>query len=104
MLALALAMPQAPVAQAPGQVPRVGMIRHLRPTEDAALAAFRQGLRELGYVEGQTLRLEVATRTSAANASRRRSPSSSAFRWMSSWSMGARASRRLRLSRPPSRL
>jgi putative ABC transport system substrate-binding protein len=59
MLALALAVPQASVAQAPGQVPRVGVIRHLRPTEDVALAAFRQGLRELGYVEGQTLRLEV---------------------------------------------
>jgi putative ABC transport system substrate-binding protein len=46
-------------AQAPGasKVPRVGVIGE-RSASDNFLAAFRQGLRDLGYVEGQNLLIE----------------------------------------------
>ena len=46
-------------AQAPGasKVPRVGVIGE-RSASDNFLAAFRQGLRELGYVEGQNIVVE----------------------------------------------
>src|SRR5512143_2498307 len=52
--------PLAAGAQTPPKIPRVGYIAALGP--DAArntVGAFRQGLRELGYVEGQTILLEV---------------------------------------------
>jgi putative ABC transport system substrate-binding protein len=43
-------------------MPVVGMLRPGEPSADSdpksSLSAFRQGLRELGYVEGQTIRLE----------------------------------------------
>ena len=58
-----LVAPLAPEAQPRGHIPVVGM---LRPGDTAADAdpkssfnAFRQGLRDLGYVEGQTIRLEL---------------------------------------------
>jgi putative ABC transport system substrate-binding protein len=47
-------------AQTPPKIPRVGYVASLGP--DAArnnVGAIRQGLRELGYVEGQTILLEV---------------------------------------------
>jgi putative ABC transport system substrate-binding protein len=46
-------------AQAPGasKVPRVGVIGE-RSASDNFLAAFRQGLRDLGYVEGQNIVVE----------------------------------------------
>ena len=47
-------------AQQPAKVPRVGML--LGPSRAAAAAnieAFRQGLRELGYVEGQNIAVEL---------------------------------------------
>jgi putative tryptophan/tyrosine transport system substrate-binding protein len=43
-------------------VPRVGFLRHSRQADEPRLGRldeFRQGLRELGYVEGQNLLLEV---------------------------------------------
>jgi putative tryptophan/tyrosine transport system substrate-binding protein len=59
-LALGLLVPPlAANAQRPANVPRIGML--LGNDADAAapsLEAFRQGLRELGYVEGQTIALE----------------------------------------------
>ena len=57
MLAVGLfTTPLASGAQRPGKIPRVGFLRTYRvPNLEEA---FRQGLRELGYVEGQTLLIE----------------------------------------------
>ncbi len=45
--------------QQAGKVPRIGVLRNDTPALFASRnEAFRQGLRELGYVEGQNLRLE----------------------------------------------
>jgi putative ABC transport system substrate-binding protein len=44
-------------AQPRGHIPLVGVLQPGDPSV-AYLSAFRQGLRELGYVEGQTIRLE----------------------------------------------
>ncbi len=55
-----LAAPLAADAQQPAKVPRIGFL-HPEPISAHLhlLDAFRQGLRELGYVEGQTIALEV---------------------------------------------
>ena len=49
-------------AQPRGHIPVVGILRPGGPSLDSdpksSSNAFRQGLRELGYVEGQTIRLE----------------------------------------------
>jgi putative ABC transport system substrate-binding protein len=46
-------------AQTASQVWRIGILRTpSRDAGDSATEGFRQGLRELGYVEGQTIRLE----------------------------------------------
>jgi putative ABC transport system substrate-binding protein len=52
-----LAAPPAAGAQQPAKVPRVGLLRPGSPP-DPYVEAFRQGLRDLGYVEGQTIALE----------------------------------------------
>ena len=44
-------------AEAQVQVPHIGYLSPLSAT-DVVLEAFRQGLRELGYVEGQTIVIE----------------------------------------------
>ena len=55
-----LAAPLAGEAQAPAKVPRVGYVFSRAPSEAHRLwDAARQGLRELGYVEGQNIALEV---------------------------------------------
>jgi len=54
---LALSLPAE--AQQPKSVPRIGYLSVLSPSSDSArIEAFRQGLRELGYVEGQSVALE----------------------------------------------
>ena len=57
-----LVAPRASEAQPRGHIPVVGMLRPGDPAADAdpksSFSAFRRGLRELGYVEGQTIRLE----------------------------------------------
>ena len=53
-----LAGPIAAEAQAPAKVPRIGYLTTLSRTDDWRLQSFRQGLRELGYVEGQTIVIE----------------------------------------------
>ena len=56
-----LAAPRAAEAQPAGQVPRVGYISPGSSSDPMRLRrfeAFRQGLRELGYVEGQSIVLE----------------------------------------------
>jgi putative tryptophan/tyrosine transport system substrate-binding protein len=42
-------------AQQPKKVPHIGFLLPHSPGPDARLEAFRQGMRELGYVEGQNL-------------------------------------------------
>jgi putative ABC transport system substrate-binding protein len=56
-----LATPLAAEAQPAGQMPRVGvLVPGVPPGEPGGwLDRFRQGLRDLGYVEGQTITLEV---------------------------------------------
>jgi putative tryptophan/tyrosine transport system substrate-binding protein len=47
-------------AQQSKKVPRIGSLANGSPSSDAArIEAFRQGLRELGYVEGQKYRCRV---------------------------------------------
>ena len=60
LLALGLlATPLAAAAQAPAKVPRIGLLSPRSPTDNPhLLEAFRQGLRELGYVEGQNIAIE----------------------------------------------
>jgi len=55
-----LAAPLVAEAQSPGRMPRIGVLlpaEPASPTEPNA-SAFRQGLRELGYVEGQNIAIE----------------------------------------------
>jgi ABC-type uncharacterized transport system substrate-binding protein len=57
----ALATPLAAEAQRAGQVPRVGYLNpgsSSDPVRQRRLEALRQGLRELGYVEGHNIALE----------------------------------------------
>src|SRR5215510_9834255 len=56
-----LAAPPAADAQQRGKVPRIGFLGDGSATSRAAntLDPFREGLRELGYVEGQNIVLEV---------------------------------------------
>jgi putative ABC transport system substrate-binding protein len=42
----------------PGKVPRVGILSLAKNAEDPRWKAFRRGLRELGYIEGQNIALE----------------------------------------------
>jgi putative ABC transport system substrate-binding protein len=54
-----LAVPLAAEAQAPVKVPRIGFLSVLSLTNNPHdLEAFRQGLRELGYIEGQNIAIE----------------------------------------------
>jgi len=52
-----LVAPLASHAQTPAKVPRIGVLWERSPT-DPFIAAFRQGLRELGYTEGQNIVIE----------------------------------------------
>src|SRR5438093_713565 len=46
-------------AQQPGKVPRIGYLGLNSPSVNSArIEAFRQGLRELGYVEGKNIVIE----------------------------------------------
>jgi hypothetical protein len=62
-VALALGLILAPLlageAQQPGKVPRIGLLAvGSASSESTRIEAFRQGLRELGYVEGRNLMVE----------------------------------------------
>jgi putative tryptophan/tyrosine transport system substrate-binding protein len=49
-------------AQTPNKIPRVGFLRLTRKAEEPKLGRleeFRQGLRQLGYIEGQNITLEL---------------------------------------------
>jgi putative tryptophan/tyrosine transport system substrate-binding protein len=62
LVVLFLVAPLAsPAAQSPAKVPRVGYISPgaaSDPARSGRFEAFRQGLRELGYVEGRNLAIE----------------------------------------------
>src|SRR3990172_1825945 len=46
-------------AQQPKTVPRIGYLSVLSPSSDSSrIEAFRQGMRELGYVEGQSMAID----------------------------------------------
>jgi putative ABC transport system substrate-binding protein len=55
-----LLAPLAAGAQPPTKIPRVGLLLFGSPSDSATrfVEAFRQGLRELGYVEGQNIAIE----------------------------------------------
>ena len=54
-----LAAPLAPEAQPTGKVHRIGYVGNSSPSlEPKLLSAFRDGLRDLGYVEGQNILIE----------------------------------------------
>jgi putative ABC transport system substrate-binding protein len=57
LLGAAAAWPLPARAQQPSRVPRIGLLA-IRAFDSASLDAFRQGLRERGYVEGQNLVIE----------------------------------------------
>ncbi|HEV2055925.1 MAG TPA: ABC transporter substrate-binding protein [Methylomirabilota bacterium] len=54
-----LALPLAAEAQQEGKVPRIGFLFYGSPGPSPELDAFRQGLRELGCIEGQNIAIEV---------------------------------------------
>lgn len=60
IVAGAVLTPVVTEAQAPTKVARVGWMSRAGPTaKDANMDAFRQGMRELGYVEGRTFVIEA---------------------------------------------
>jgi putative ABC transport system substrate-binding protein len=58
LLALSFTATLAVEAQQPAKIPRIGVLSPAPPGPRAVLDAFRQGLRDLGYVEGQNILLE----------------------------------------------
>ena len=58
MIAGLFAAPGAVGAQPAGKVPRIGFLFYGSPGPSPEVDAFRQGLRELGYVEGQNIAVE----------------------------------------------
>ena len=57
-LGLLLAAPVVAHPQPAGKVPRVGYLFYGSPGPSREIDAFRQGLRELGYIEGQSIAVE----------------------------------------------
>jgi putative tryptophan/tyrosine transport system substrate-binding protein len=45
-------------AQQPAKVPRLGILLYSTPEGDPSVAAFRQSLRDLGYIEGKNLSMD----------------------------------------------
>ena len=54
----AAAWPLAVRAEQPAKVPRVGILSPATNETAATLTAFREGIRDLGYLEGQTIQLD----------------------------------------------
>ena len=59
LLGGAAAWPFAARAQQPAKLPRVGILSPAASETAATLTAFREAIRDLGYVEGQTIALDV---------------------------------------------
>jgi hypothetical protein len=80
-LAGAFAAPHAAGAQRAGRVPRLGVLVVGSPeTTSSEIEAFRQGLRDLGYVEGQSIAVTIATSTARAQGFPKSSLNSSGSR------------------------
>jgi putative ABC transport system substrate-binding protein len=62
-----LTMPLEAEAQRAPKFPRVGVLSPFTSGSDSFLGAFRQGLRDLGYVEGQTVLLEYRSAEGTAD-------------------------------------
>ena len=78
----ALAQPRGVPAQGPDRLRRVGVLTHFAENDDegrARIAAFRSGLRELGWAEGSTVQVIIAGRA-ATRAACALMPASS-FAW-----------------------
>lgn len=58
LVLVALLAPLVAHAQSPGKVPRVGVVSGSSRTPGHPAEGFRQGLHELGYVEGQSILIE----------------------------------------------
>jgi putative ABC transport system substrate-binding protein len=56
--ALLFALSTSAAAQQPGKVPRIAFLLASSPGPDPRVEGFRQGLRELGYVEGKNIAIE----------------------------------------------
>ena len=56
--ALLVASKLSSAQQAPAKIPRVGILSVADGERAPSIAAFRQGLRDLGYVEGRNVILE----------------------------------------------
>jgi hypothetical protein len=81
LAALALGLLVAPLAGAqPAKVPRVGLLGVGSAGPSPFRDGLRQGLRELGYVEGQNIVFEDAPRSTGTVVSPRPPPSSSGSR------------------------
>ena len=78
-----LAAPRAAEAQ-PATIRRIGVLSPASPGPSSLLGAFQQGLRELGYVEGQNIRLEYRFAETGSNGWPASPPSWSASKSMSS--------------------
>jgi putative tryptophan/tyrosine transport system substrate-binding protein len=64
LYAVLFALHSAAQAQQPKKIPRIGFLGAISPSAASARTeAFRQGLRELGCVEGKTSSLKLDTRT-----------------------------------------
>ena len=93
--------PTATGAQTPPKIPRVGFIAGASAT-GSFVGAFRKGLRELGYVEGQTIALEVRYARGGWSGYPSWWLSLSVSKWMSWWRAAAwQRWRPTRLPEPP---
>ena len=72
-------------AQQPAKVPRIGyQLDAPLSAMTARIEAFRQGLRELGYIEGKNIVIEWRLREGKLDRRASLPPSSCVSRWMSS--------------------
>ena len=55
LIILILACAHVAEAQQTKKIPRIGYLSQLSPSNDTRREGFRQGLRELGYIEGQNI-------------------------------------------------
>ena len=79
--ALLFALCSSIEAQQPAKVPRIGYVAPLSPaSESARIEPFRQGLRDLKYIEGQIFWLIFATRRESQTAFRNSWPNSCSSR------------------------
>ena len=58
LVGLALGLVHVSEAQQPKKVPRIGYVSSGDPSTEPRLAAFRRGLRDLGYIEGKNIQVE----------------------------------------------